>query len=181
MWLFLFLLSSVAYSVDTCYGTWANSTLVCSGHGECVATDACNCTIGYSELQCQVFQCFNTTCANHGTCVGINTCECDLGFEGVTCTPSPRPVNWLVISIMTGSFSLLLCLTLCIIVSLLWMTHISHRPPIRIGKRAKKGRPSAKKYDKIDDHIGGIEEDSDKQVEEELNELEDEIKETNDV
>jgi len=75
-----------------CYGVPPTSA-VCSGHGECLAEDTCDCVDGSSGADCSVsYDCagipsWNTSyvCSGHGECVGHDDCLCDLGYTEQFC------------------------------------------------------------------------------------------------
>ncbi|KAF0974537.1 hypothetical protein FDP41_006569 [Naegleria fowleri] len=57
---------SFAQTTDySCFGIPSNSSSeVCSGHGSCVSTDMCNCTMGWTGLNCSI----STTCPYKDGC-----------------------------------------------------------------------------------------------------------------
>ena len=68
----------------------------CSGHGQCVGGNLCECEEGYGGFDCSVppEPTCPSDCSGHGTCVEDGICQCDTGFGGVDCsvpTPSCQP------------------------------------------------------------------------------------------
>jgi hypothetical protein len=63
----------------------------CSGRGECIAQDTCDCTPGTIGPSCEYFICFQRpsndpmVCSSHGNCTNVDTCDCRLGWFGEKC------------------------------------------------------------------------------------------------
>lgn len=53
----------------------------CSGHGDCVRPDVCQCDEGWKGSKCADHSCSNVhECSNRGQCVAPNVCDCDSGW-----------------------------------------------------------------------------------------------------
>ena len=67
----------------------------CSGRGECVRPDTCECHSGWTGSQCSHFTCTDVYgCEGKGECVGPNTCRCDDGWLPPDCAqPTCYNVN----------------------------------------------------------------------------------------
>jgi hypothetical protein len=58
---------------------------------ECVNPDDCQCSNGYTGLECEYSICFNKNatdidvCSSHGDCTAPDTCHCDNGYTGSDC------------------------------------------------------------------------------------------------
>ncbi|EFC41491.1 predicted protein [Naegleria gruberi] len=75
-----------------CFGyTNLNSSIVCSGKGECISFNVCECKENYYGSSCEKFKCFNVennssnVCSSHGMCVSHNNCSCIEGYHGLNC------------------------------------------------------------------------------------------------
>ncbi|EFC46040.1 predicted protein [Naegleria gruberi] len=94
--------SGSACDVPVCYGVSANDSMVCSGHGSCVAPSQCfcegrwagelcdSCVAGYNGSNCENPICFgefNTSivCSGHGLCSALDVCVCSEQWAGETC------------------------------------------------------------------------------------------------
>lgn len=85
------------HCIAVCYGQSADSSTVCSGRGQCIRFNTCNCTIaGYVGNQCEMPTC-NGIMANHtqvcsarGICTMASTCQCQFGFAGANCETELR-------------------------------------------------------------------------------------------
>lgn len=85
-----------------CYGIVYDDPDVCSGHGDCVADDTCDCDVyarrviepGYIGDECEVWHCNgilsndSSVCNGNGECVDYNTCECESDYYGDWCENS---------------------------------------------------------------------------------------------
>ena len=67
----------------------------CSGRGECVRPDTCECRSGWTGSRCSQFSCAEVYgCQGKGECVGPNTCRCDDGWLSPDCAqPTCYNVN----------------------------------------------------------------------------------------
>jgi hypothetical protein len=71
----------LVFTQPSCFGYDASDPLVCSGHGNCTASDTCICESGYYGYKCQYEPTlgdlcdFGHECAPHETCLGVN-CAC---------------------------------------------------------------------------------------------------------
>jgi len=82
----------------TCNGVAANDPAVCSGNGDCVAPDTCECMAAFEGEACDMFKtrCWNkpyddpTVCSGKGTCVERDACLCDAGYSGSVCQLGPN-------------------------------------------------------------------------------------------
>lgn len=59
----------------------------CSGNGECVGFDLCECSSGWSGSDCSAIDCAGLNdCSGNGTCVAPEVCACDPGWTGADCS-----------------------------------------------------------------------------------------------
>ena len=67
----------------------------CSGHGECVRPNLCECHSGWTGRRCSQFSCGEVyDCQGKGECVGPNTCRCNDGWLPPDCAqPTCYQVN----------------------------------------------------------------------------------------
>jgi len=92
--LLLLLLQTQLIHALFCFGISSNSPSVCSGNGNCVANDLCDCQVGWKGTICDVPQCFgilgnsSTVCSSHGACTAPDYCNCNSGYSGYKCTDS---------------------------------------------------------------------------------------------
>ena len=82
-----------------CFGVKANNAAVCSGHGNCIATDQCQCDSGWMKVDCSLTHCFgfssnlpDKVCSGRGTCVRQNKCHCSDGYRGHKCHKPPKEI-----------------------------------------------------------------------------------------
>jgi len=74
-----------------CSGVLYSHNDVCSGHGECVSFENCQCNVSYHGSNCQHPTCFgknstdSSVCSGHGTCSSVDTCTCSTGYLGSQC------------------------------------------------------------------------------------------------
>lgn len=75
-----------------CFGIRGNKASVCSGHGQCIAPDLCECDRGWMGADCTITHCFGISsnlpdrvCSGRGKCVRPNKCHCNDGFRGHKC------------------------------------------------------------------------------------------------
>jgi len=82
------------YHPWTCNGVPADDSETCSGHGDCIAENTCECDEGWKGTVCDQRRpkwCFGYpstcpgVCSGHGTCCGWDTCACDEGWTGEQC------------------------------------------------------------------------------------------------
>ncbi|MFC2003757.1 thioredoxin domain-containing protein, partial [Chloroflexota bacterium] len=75
----------------TCFGILSMSQDVCSGHGQCIATNTCVCDTGYSGPECEFTTCDGisstdpSVCSSRGTCVAQDMCACTERYSGLWC------------------------------------------------------------------------------------------------
>ncbi|KAG2389423.1 hypothetical protein C9374_013983 [Naegleria lovaniensis] len=102
------------YIIRKCFGIPFNDSTVCSGRGECVSANTCQCRHEYSGYNCRFTTCFGVSsnlttgvCSGHGYCSDYNVCECDVAFTGPMCEISEKPQAKLYpIMITFGALSL---------------------------------------------------------------------------
>eukprot|EP01080_Neovahlkampfia_damariscottae_P004934 gene4934-8531_t len=76
----------------TCFGISSSDSNVCSGNGQCVSQDQCNCNSGYGGQKCGQIFCFgisntdSSVCSGNGQCTGPNTYQCNTNYVGSTCS-----------------------------------------------------------------------------------------------
>jgi len=76
---------------QTCFGLPASDPSVCSGAGDCIGLDTCDCDEGVGGDQCELFTCYNinytdpAVCSGHGDCVGVDVCACTDYYTGDEC------------------------------------------------------------------------------------------------
>ncbi|EFC35887.1 predicted protein [Naegleria gruberi] len=74
-----------------CFGVHYLNSSVCSGRGQCIQKDTCNCNNGYGGKNCEQFVCFIykdtdiPVCNYRGKCVGPHTCACNGPWTGSDC------------------------------------------------------------------------------------------------
>jgi len=69
---------------------------VCSGNGECVGEDRCECRKNYGGDECDIYiePCTLSDCGAFGSCVvGVGTCTCLETHTGVLCDEEKTPPN----------------------------------------------------------------------------------------
>jgi tRNA A-37 threonylcarbamoyl transferase component Bud32 len=77
--------------VPLCSGILGTNSSVCSRKGKCISPNTCQCSYGYSGINCEIPQCFGynandkRVCSGHGKCVDFNDCECVNRFIGEKC------------------------------------------------------------------------------------------------
>ena len=83
-----------------CSGIQYESMYVCSGHGECISEDNCQCEFGYSGQECSnSYTCYEilsydvNVCSGHGQCVAEDVCECNKPHLGDECELSLTDVE----------------------------------------------------------------------------------------
>jgi hypothetical protein len=78
----------------SCNGLSFENADVCSGHGECVDQDVCECDVEYQgewcqdlmQISCGIYDASEPqACTSRGTCVAQDTCECSAGYWGANC------------------------------------------------------------------------------------------------
>lgn len=93
--------------VHTCFGLKASSVNVCSGNGDCIGRDLCQCKENFTGDECEVGcagqemwignschypVCFGVpsydeeVCSGHGECTSANTCSCSSQYSGEDCS-----------------------------------------------------------------------------------------------
>jgi hypothetical protein len=79
-----------ALSSWSCFGISPDDSLVCSGHGVCVALDTCSCSTGYSGAECEVAEGWSCSPAyyNDG-----EYCDCECGAYDPDCDDPGLPIN----------------------------------------------------------------------------------------
>ncbi|EFC41150.1 predicted protein [Naegleria gruberi] len=75
-----------------CFGETNKNSTVCSGRGNCIGNDQCNCTTPqYFGSKCNQFYCYgllnamSNVCSSQGSCNSPNNCTCFKGHYGETC------------------------------------------------------------------------------------------------
>ena len=80
--------------ITTCNGIPSVYPDVCSGRGECVGYNQCECFPGFTGDNCELavtYTCFGIpfddpkVCSGRGVCVGYDQCECYPGFTSNNC------------------------------------------------------------------------------------------------
>jgi hypothetical protein len=78
-----------------CYGVLSTDVNVCSGNGQCVAQDTCQCDAKWDGAACSRYAFCNgyqannpAVCSGHGTCVKDETCQCNPTYGGQYCGSS---------------------------------------------------------------------------------------------
>ncbi len=88
------------YKESECFGVSNHLDTVCSGHGDCVDLDQCQCKDEWFNNDCSVTHCFGVTsnipdvvCSGRGQCIRHNECECNDGFRGHKCQRPPKKIT----------------------------------------------------------------------------------------
>src|SRR5690606_19175857 len=74
-----------------CFGVNSLDHRVCSGRGNCIDDNVCECT-GAIGTQCETLLCFDipennsNVCSGNGNCIAHNVCDCNLGWTGSDCS-----------------------------------------------------------------------------------------------
>ncbi|EFC50080.1 predicted protein [Naegleria gruberi] len=68
-----------------CFGISQNSSLACSGNGNCISNNSCSCSENYVGLQCELPLCFGSVNCSNGICISPDTCKCNPGHTGSKC------------------------------------------------------------------------------------------------
>ncbi|KAG2394168.1 hypothetical protein C9374_003932 [Naegleria lovaniensis] len=97
----------------TCFGKFVGrSENPCSGNGDCVDVDKCQCKNGYYGLECELQSCFgipfneSNVCSSHGSCIHMDVCLCDDGYYGENCERSKELTNTIVLDTSMNVFKL---------------------------------------------------------------------------
>jgi len=75
-----------------CFGIDYDDPAVCSGPGDCIGQDYCECESGYGGSNCSAYACYGyvmsdpEVCSGHGTCVASDSCSCEAGWGGADCS-----------------------------------------------------------------------------------------------
>ncbi|KAG2379439.1 hypothetical protein C9374_006556 [Naegleria lovaniensis] len=103
----------IPLSFTTCFGVPVNSSMVCSGRGQCIEHDTCQCNSPFFGIDCSKYTCFGIlfyevgkACggSSRGWCVAPDTCQCVNNYTGSTCQNlitierAPLPNSYSIIS-----------------------------------------------------------------------------------
>ncbi|KAL9646192.1 hypothetical protein ABK040_008065 [Willaertia magna] len=111
-----------------CFNIFANESIVCSGHGDCISENKCNCIEDeYTGIQCEIPYCFglkstdNNVCNKYGKCIDFNDCKCNEEHTGSNCEIYiQKPIGEKLYSLMIiyGGFNLLFVLILLVVIAI---------------------------------------------------------------
>jgi hypothetical protein len=89
-------LTTLTNLTHTCWGIIATSPQACSGAGQCVWYNECDCMPPWTGKNCEQLinngtWCYGVpatdagVCTGNGQCIAPDTCQCSVGFSGVKC------------------------------------------------------------------------------------------------
>jgi hypothetical protein len=76
--------------IPMCFEISRNDSTVCSGRGQCISDNICNCTNAIG-IECEIPLCFEipsnaaNACSGHGTCISSDHCFCNTNWIGEQC------------------------------------------------------------------------------------------------